>query len=204
MKNIRSEEENPGLLSYEVDLLRLVEKVTNGSEININKTGSRLIFRPGIIDCNEGLLVQHKCDLTRSVTYYLEVICIIAIFGKTPLNLELEGNTIDEVDQSVDSFKSSLTHLLNQFGASDTLKLTVKRQGYSPLGGGLVKVYQDYAKKLESVSMTDEGKVKRIRGNVTSAKVSPQLTTRLVDKLREIFNDYIPDVWIHTDHFKKG
>lgn len=26
----------------------------------------------------------------------------------------------------------------------------------------------------------------------------------MVDKLREIFNDYIPDVWIHTDHYKKG
>jgi len=25
-----------------------------------------------------------------------------------------------------------------------------------------------------------------------------------VDKLREIFNDYIPDVWIHVDHYKKG
>jgi|TARA_B110000285_G_C15020933_1_gene561519 RNA 3'-terminal phosphate cyclase-like protein len=22
--------------------------------------------------------------------------------------------------------------------------------------------------------------------------------------LREVFNDYIPDVWIHTDHYKKG
>lgn len=25
----------------------------------------------------------------------------------------------------------------------------------------------------------------------------------MVDKIREIFNDYIPDVWIHTDHYKK-
>ena len=30
------------------------------------------------------------------------------------------------------------------------------------------------------------------------------MTTRLVDKLREIFNDYLPDVWISTDHYKKG
>lgn len=45
--------------------------------------------------------------------------------------------------------------------------------------------------------------MKRVRGWVTSAKVSPQLTTRVVDKIREIFNDYIPDVWIHTDHYKK-
>ena len=25
-----------------------------------------------------------------------------------------------------------------------------------------------------------------------------------MDKVREVFNDYTPDVWIHTDHFKKG
>lgn len=63
---------------------------------------------------------------------------------------------------------------------------------------------QMYARKVEPLSLTEEGKIKRVRGWVTSAKVSPQLTTRVVDKVREVFNDYIPDVWIHTDHFKKG
>ena len=86
-------------------------------------------------------------------------------------------------------------------GGAMTLK--VKKRGYAPLGGGHVVMRQQYAKKLEAVSLVDEGKVKRVRGWVTSAKVSPQLTTRVVDKVREIFNDYIPDVWIHTDHYKK-
>jgi len=67
-----------------------------------------------------------------------------------------------------------------------------------------VQVTQSYSQKLEAISLVDEGKIKRIRGLVTSAKVSPQLTTRVVDKLREIFNDYIPDVWINVDHYKKG
>lgn len=60
-----------------------------------------------------------------------------------------------------------------------------------------------FAKKLEAVSLVDEGKVKRVRGWVVSAKVAPQLTSRVIDKVREVFNDYIPDVWIHTDHYKK-
>jgi hypothetical protein len=30
-----------------------------------------------------------------------------------------------------------------------------------------------YAKKLESISLIEEGKIKKIRGLVTSAKVSP-------------------------------
>jgi len=37
---------------------------------------------------------------------------------------------------------------------------------------------------------------------VPSAKVSPQLTTRVVDKCREILNDYLPDVWLSADHCK--
>lgn len=80
----------------------------------------------------------------------------------------------------------------------------MRKRGYSPLGGGEVTLKQGFCRKLEAVSMIDEGKIKRVRGWVTSAKVSPQLTTRVVDKIREVFNDYIPDVWIHTDHYKKG
>lgn len=53
------------------------------------------------------------------------------------------------------------------------MTLKVKKRGYAPLGGGLVVVRQQYAKKLEAVSLVDEGKVKRVRGWVTSAKVSP-------------------------------
>ena len=98
VKNIRSNHSNPGLLPYEVNLLGLIEKVTNGCQISINKTGTRLIFRPGIIDANDGVEVQHDCDLARSITYYLEVICLLGIFGKTELNVTLTGNTDDAKD----------------------------------------------------------------------------------------------------------
>ncbi len=92
--------------------------------------------------------------------------------------------------------------MLGQMSAGGcTLK--VKKRGYFPLGEGHIILRQQFARKIEAVSLVDEGKVKRVRGWVTSAKVSPQLTTRVVDKVREVFNDYIPDVWIHTDHYKK-
>ena len=113
IKNIRAEESNPGLRSYEVDLLKLIEKMTNGTEVNIDKTGTRLILRPGIIDCAEGMPIEHSCDLKRSITYYLECVVILGIFGKTGLNLTLSGNTDDDLDQSIDSFKSCMVHLLD-------------------------------------------------------------------------------------------
>jgi len=98
IKQIRSDATNPGLLPYEIDLLKLIEKVTNGSTSIISKTGTKLTFRPGIIDCAEGLMVEHSCNLARSMTYYLELVCVLAIFGKTDLWLELDGNTDDFLD----------------------------------------------------------------------------------------------------------
>lgn len=204
VKDIRSQDENPGLSDYEMSLLKLLEKVTNGSVVNINKTGTRLIFRPGMIDCNEGLPIEHDCHLARNLTYYLEVVVPLAVFGKTILNLTLKGNTDDNLDQSIDCFKNAWQHLLKIFAAEGSLDITVQKRGFAPLGGGVVQIVQRFAKKLESVSMVDEGKIKRVRGLLTSAKVSPQLTTRVVDKVREVLNDYIPDVWIHTDHYKKA
>ena len=174
IKNIRSSEQNPGLTDFEMNLLKLLEKVTNGCQVNINKTGTRLIFRPGMIDCNEGMPIEHDCHLSRNITYYLEVAVPIALFGKTTLNMTLTGNTDDNIDQSIDSFKSTWTHLIKQFGVPDgSLDIQVKKRGYAPLGGGIVQVTQRYAKKLDSISMIDEGKIKRIRGLLTSAKVSP-------------------------------
>jgi len=204
VKDIRSQDENPGLSDYEMSLLKLLEKVTNGSVVNINKTGTRVIFRPGMIDCNEGLPIEHECHLARNLTYYLEVVVPLAVFGKTILNLTLKGNTDDNLDQSIDCFKNAWQHLLKIFAAEGSLDITVQKSGFAPLGGGVVQIVQRFAKKLESVSMVDEGKIKRVRGLLTSAKVSPQLTTRVVDKVREVLNDYIPDVWIHTDHYKKA
>lgn len=46
--------------------------------------------------------------------------------------------------------------------------------------------------------------VKWIRGNVIISKLSVDYSTKMVSKLREIFNDYIPDVWIYSDLIKNG
>ena len=70
-------------------------------------------MKPGIIDCYDGMPVEHHCDLGRSITYYLEAILLLGIFGKTTLNLTLMGNTDDDADQSIDSLKTVLIHLLN-------------------------------------------------------------------------------------------
>ena len=55
-------------------------------------------------------------------------------------------------------------------------------------------------RQVESASLTEEGKIKRIRGTAFSSRVSPALANRMISAIRGVFNDYTPDVWISSDH----
>jgi len=62
--NIRCRGENPGMLEYEVELLQLLEKMTNGSKTNISVTGTAFVYRPGIL---VGGHINHTCNTERGI-----------------------------------------------------------------------------------------------------------------------------------------
>lgn len=62
--HIRHLEDNPGVQEFEVSLIRLLDKVTNGTVIELNETGTALYFQPGLI---QGGTVVHDCSLTRGI-----------------------------------------------------------------------------------------------------------------------------------------
>lgn len=62
--DIRSDDDEPGLRGYEVSLIRLFDKISNGTEININKSGTGVLFKPGIL---HGGIIHHDCSLERGI-----------------------------------------------------------------------------------------------------------------------------------------
>ncbi len=64
IKNIRSEHDAPGLRDYEASLIRLLDKITNGTKIEITESGTTLYYRPGLLD---GGSVQHNCNVERGI-----------------------------------------------------------------------------------------------------------------------------------------
>ena len=49
IEDIRHLDEDLGLTSYEVSLLKLIDELTNGTKTKLNETGTRLVFNPGFI-----------------------------------------------------------------------------------------------------------------------------------------------------------
>lgn len=62
--DIRALDDEPGLREFEVSLVRLLDKITNGTIVELNETGTSLYFQPGLL---YGGTIQHDCSVQRSI-----------------------------------------------------------------------------------------------------------------------------------------
>ncbi|CBI35040.3 hypothetical protein VitviT2T_022574 [Vitis vinifera] len=202
--DIRHDDTWPGLRPYEVSLLRLFEKICDDCVVEINETGTKLKYKPGIIMGGKNLV--HDCGVGRSIGYFLEPLIVLGLFGKKPLSITLKGITNDSKDPSVDTFQSTTLSILKHFGVpSEGLKLTIRNRAPPPHGGGEVELKIPIVQNsLTAVTWIDEGMVKRIRGLTFTSRVSSQFEHTMRYAARGIFNRLLPDVHISTYHSKTG
>ncbi len=198
IKDIRKDDEEPGLKNFEASFLRLVEQISDGCRIEINETGTVIKFRPGII---MGGSITHDCGTARCMGWFIEGIIPMAIFAKAPLSVNMTGITNDDTDLSVDILRNVTFPLLKNFNLNG-LSLEIKKRGAHPNGGGEAHLYIPIAREIQPLNITDMGLIKRVRGVGYCSKISPSILARLVDTTRSVLNQYLPDVYIHTDHYK--
>nr|CAG4651815.1 EOG090X05X4 [Triops cancriformis] len=197
---IRSKEDDPGLKEYEASLLRLFDKITNGSIVEVSETGTALFFQPGLLT---GGNLDHDCSVQRSIGYYLEPLFSLGPFCKKPLRITLRGITNDNIDPSVDTMKASGLSLLKRFLIVDEgLEFRINKRGAAPKGGGEIFFSCPVRKQLRAIQYMDPGKIKKIRGVAWAVRVSPALANRIVESAKGLLLNYLSDVFILTDHRK--
>ncbi|KAJ0231915.1 RNA 3'-terminal phosphate cyclase [Hirschfeldia incana] len=196
---IRVDDMIHGLLRHEMSLLRLFEAVSDDCVVEVNETGTRLKYKPGIIMGRKNLV--HSCALTRSMGYYLETLLVLGLFGKKPLSITLKRVTDDPKDQSVDTIRNATLHILKRFGVpSKGLDLKIESRGVAPEGGGEVLLTVPNVQSLTAVQWVEEGMVKRIRGWTFSARFSSDFEHSMRFAARGVFNNLLTDVHILNDH----
>ena len=168
-------------------------------QVEVSDTGSQLTYKPGVL---LGGKVEHQCSLERGIGYWLEPILALAPFCKDPLHLILTGVTNNQLDPSPDWIKASCLPILRRFLTDDTgLELSVSKRGAAPGGGGQVVFKCPVRKSLRPVQVTDQGKIKRVRGVAWAVRVSPATANRVVESAKGELLKFLPDVYIYTDHF---
>lgn len=181
----------------------MIEKITNGCKIEIDHTGTSVYYRPGVII---GGKVEHDCGNERGIGYFLEALVCLAPFGKDTLDITLHGitNPNNDLDVSVDIFKSVTIPMLNHFGINENIHLKVIKRGAPPSGCGTIQFSCPCVPSIKTINLSDEGKIKRIRGISYTSRVSHQMSVRMIENARKLLSDFCDDVYIHTDEFKKS
>ncbi|CCX33657.1 Similar to RNA 3' acc. no. Q08096 [Pyronema omphalodes CBS 100304] len=167
---IRANSMTPGLTSSEVALLRLLDNITNGSFFEISLAGTTFVYKPGLITANNGkpihFTIPETC--TRGVTYYLEVLALVAPFSKAAFSVTLDGGVITaatEEDMSVDTFRTCYLALFQKFGMERNIDLRIVKRSAGPHGAGEVHFVHGFQTRVaRTLHLQTPGRVKRIRG----------------------------------------
>ncbi|KAL9623964.1 MAG: hypothetical protein Q9160_001717 [Pyrenula sp. 1 TL-2023] len=207
----------PGLTPYEVSFLRLLETVTNGSQIEISYTGTVLLYKPGLITgaaggsgaSNGSLRHEIPNTCTRGVSFFILPICLLAPFSKAPMNILFTGpgiitSSTSTGDISVDSVRSAILPLYEKFGIERNIELRIlQRSNPGPRGvGGAGEVQLTFGHQVrlpKTVHLMSSGKVKRIRGTAYSTGVSGSNNARMIEGARGILNPFSLDTYIYSD-----
>ncbi|KAL1963838.1 hypothetical protein VTN77DRAFT_7769 [Rasamsonia byssochlamydoides] len=208
---------NPGLAPHEISFLRLLEAVTNGSQMEISYTGTILVYKPGLITGSvaglgaSGGVIKHEipANCTRGVSYFLLPLCLLAPFSKAPMNVLFTGpgvitSATPTGDMSVDSVRTAILPLYNQFGIFNNIELRILRRsnpGHNGKGGGgeVQLVFGHQVRLPKTLHLINAGRIKRIRGVAYSTGVSGNNNARMIDTARGILNPLVPDTYVFSD-----
>ncbi|KAL4888649.1 RNA 3'-terminal phosphate cyclase/enolpyruvate transferase [Aspergillus ambiguus] len=209
---------NPGLAPHEISFLRLLEAVTNGSQMEISYTGTIVVYKPGLITgCAAGVggssssVITHElpAGCTRGVSYFLLPLCLLAPFSKAPMRVLFTGagvitSATPTGDMSVDSVRTAILPLFNQFGIFNNIELRILRRsnpGPNGRGGGgeVQLVFGHQVRLPKTLHLMNAGRVKRVRGVAYSVGVSGSNNARMIDAARGVLNPLVPDTYVFSD-----
>nr|CAD2170937.1 unnamed protein product [Meloidogyne enterolobii] len=200
IRNIRPYDDSPGIKDFEYKLLSLIDLITNGSEIDINKTGTQVDFSPGTL---QGGSFEFQCGVERCISYFLEPLIFLAPFCKIAINGNLKGLTNVPDELSVDAINSTWLPVFSRFvPTDDDLYLKINARGFLPDAGGSVTFCSPIKKNLRPVQFVKPGKICKIRGLAYVCKVSPSIASRMIEAAKKMLHGYISDVYITIDQRK--
>jgi RNA 3'-terminal phosphate cyclase-like protein len=194
LRKIHSDDDPQGIQAPEANFLKFIDRVTNGSKMEVRQGKSELHFVPGMI---LGGSFEHDVPSSRCVTYVAEAALLLLPFAKYDSKIILVGSTQSDLDLSADTLRTVTCRWLQLFGVAASVR--VIRRGCAPSGGGAIELSVAAVRRLKSVKITDRGSVKRVRGISFACRTAPDLPQRVATSSKGVLLNFLPDVYVVTD-----
>ena len=198
--NIRANRKVPGLKAQHLEAIKALKQICPGaksSEVKLGETS--MWFQPEKIKSGN---FEFDIKTAGSITLFFQAILLPSLFAPSKVTITVKGGTCGKWQAGVDSLQRVLLPLIQRF--TKDIKLTIKKRGYYPKGGGEVMLeisplfkskahssYQELIKEIESktryYNFINQGKLEHIKGfvNISADLQERQVGERLIKAARQ-------------------
>lgn len=183
--NIRKDRPKPGLMPQHLTGVKIAGEFCNAGMKGLELNSTEVEFIPK--DFN---VTDRKIDIGTAgqISLLLQTLTPLLIFGEKPVTLEITGGTAGLGAPTMEYLKYVTFPIISKLGLKQP-EIEIVRQGFYPKGGGLVKISIDPIKKLNSVKLTNSGKVEEIRGISVSGSLPEHVALRQTESAKKYLTE---------------
>ncbi len=145
---IRAKRDNPGLRPQHIGAIKAVASLCNASVDNLRIGSDRIVFTPGKMSST---FLRLDIGSAGSITLLLQAVIPSVSLSRVESELEIIGGTDVKWSPTMNYFTKVVLPAYRLLGIE--AELEVKRRGYYPLGGGIVRVRIKPAKELKPLNI---------------------------------------------------
>lgn len=185
--NIRgSRDGGVGLKSQHLEGLLAITKLCNAEIRGAKLRSTEIEFAPGRI---EGKNLDIKLPTAGSISLLFQSLQVPCAFGGDDVKLHINGGS------TASAWSPTLSFTLNTFlpivrKLGYNAKIEIIRHGFYPKGGAEAQITIHPARKLSSISLTERGRVKSVKGLSIAGSLPDHVVRRQTDAATRVLNDH--------------
>jgi len=180
--NIRAKRRNPGLRPQHLTAIRALAEIT-GARVRGAHVGSMEVeFWPGPV---RGGNYEFNVGTAGSVSLVLQALLPALAYADSPVRVRIIGGTDVKMAPTIDYMKEVFLEHLRRFGYD--VKLSVKRRGHYPKGGGIVDVEIPRPPRgFDPVLLVDRGRLQAVYGRSHAVRLPKHVAERQARAASEV------------------
>lgn len=192
--NIRKNRPKPGLMAQHLTGIQVAAAFTDADVKGLKLHSTEIEFVP-----KKHMIRDKKIDIgtAGSIGLLLQTLTPLLIFADHDVTLDIFGGTAGLGSPTMQYIQHVTFPVLNKLGVN-VPEIEIIREGFYPKGQGHVHITFHPTKKLDSIKLTERGKIKSIKGISVSSYILPEdIATRQAFGAKKIFiENNFPDAQI--------
>ena len=187
--NIRATRKNPGLRPQHLMAVNAAARVSQAIVEGAETGSQQLLFQPHGIRAG-----QYDFDIgtAGSTTLVLQTVLPALMLAEAPSTILLQGGTHNPLAPPYNFIEQTFIPLINLMGPK--IMMALKRPGFYPRGGGIIKVNIQPAQKLHALHLAERGPIRQLQAEILLCHLPEYIAkreSRLLKEELELVDDEI-------------